>query len=83
MSILGTPEDYDGDLAFVVVDREHEPHRYLKTLTIFMSLPQAQELSDALQEHIKNSPFSAFALHTGRRKKGNPVIGEDIFEQDF
>jgi len=83
MSIFGCPGDETFDLTYVVVDKEEEPRRFLETILLFMTCQQAQQLCDYLQQHISTSPMIAVALHSGRRKKGNPVIGEDVYEQDY
>lgn len=76
MTILGNPGDTIKH-SYVTVAKDSP--RFQETILIFMLKEEAVELQNHLTNLINDSnSFTAFALHTGTPKKGNPVIGDDV-----
>jgi hypothetical protein len=71
MSVFGKPEDDTiSEHTHILIDRETEPHRYLKTVNLAMKIEQAQEIVDFLQARIARqrpdtAPLTVLCLSTG------------------
>ena len=76
---LGSEPNYINHVHYLV-DADKEPERATGCTQIFMSVEQAKELALYLFEWSVRGPCVAITLHTGKRKKGNPVLGDPIYE---
>ena len=78
MSTIGHSNDMTH--CIYLVDKDLEPERHTGCAHLFMNAEQASELATYLGEWATKSPCIAVTLFTGKRKKGNPVLGDAIYD---